>query len=290
MNTVFDRACLLQLHVRMWQGQKMVEPSVMARLGNAEWLTGRKKLVDPESLGSVAAVGRQARAMLKKHALPFPIDGLTLVPKDSIPIIEGELLCLQQEFRRKVADFSGQYQTCRQDAQTALGELFSDTDYPIHIEERFSFEWRYVHLALPGKSRVLSADIYEREKRKFMDLMETTRTEAMAALREEFAGLLGHMASRLDPNASDRPKILRASMIEKLDEFLKGFQNRNLFDDEALESLVVQARSVMRGVDIEGLRDSVRLQTRIHEDMEKLKDAVDASMENLPRRRILMVA
>ncbi len=105
MNTVFDRACLLQLQVRMWQGQKMVEPSVMARLGNVEWLTGRKRLVDPESLGSVAAVGRQARAMLRKHALPFPIDGLTLVPKDSIPIIEGELLCLQQEFRRQVAEF-----------------------------------------------------------------------------------------------------------------------------------------------------------------------------------------
>lgn len=290
MNTVFDRACLLQLQVRMWQGQKMVEPSVMARLGNVEWLTGRKRLVDPESLGSVAAVGRQARAMLRKHALPFPIDGLTLVPKDSIPIIEGELLCLQQEFRRQVAEFSGQYQACRQDAQAALGELFSDTDYPMHIEERFGFQWRYVHLALPGKSRVLSADIYEREKRKFMDLMETTRTEAMAALREEFAGLVGHMASRLDPHAPDKPKVLRASMVEKLDEFLKGFQNRNLFEDEALENLVAQARSVMRGVDIEGLRDSDTLRSRLHEDMEKLKEAVDASLDTLPRRRILMVA
>jgi hypothetical protein len=290
MNTVFDRACLLQLHVRMWQGQKMVEPSVMARLGNSDWLTGRKRLVDPEHLSSVAAVARQARSMLKKHALPFPIDGLTLVPKDSIPIIEGELLCLQQEFTRKVSDFERHYQTCRYDAQTVLGELFSETDYPMHIEERFSFEWRYVHLALPGKSRVLSAEIYEREKRKFVDLMETTRTEAMVALREEFAGLVGHMTKRLDPNASERPKVLRASMVEKLEEFLRGFGSRNLFEDEALENLVAQARSIMRGVDIEGLRDSDNLRTRIHEDMEKLKDAVDASLENLPRRRILMVA
>lgn len=290
MNTIFDRACLLQLHVRMWQGQKMVEPSVMARLGDSDWLTGRKRLVDPEHLGSVAAVARQARAMLKKHALPFPINGLTLVPKDSIPMIEGELHCLQQEFRRQVEDFAGQYQRCRREAHNVLGELFSDTDYPQHIEERFGFEWRYVHLALPGKSRVLSADIYEREKRKFMDLMETTRTEAMAALREEFAGLVGHMASRLDPNAVDRPKVLRASMVEKLEEFLRGFENRNLFADEALESLVTQARSVMRGVDIESLRDSDGLRAQIHNDMEKLKEAVDASLDTLPRRRILMVA
>ncbi|NCC04687.1 MAG: DUF3150 domain-containing protein [Proteobacteria bacterium] len=290
MNTIFERACLLQLHVRMWQGQKMVEPSVMARIGNTQWLTGRKRLVDPESLGSVATVARQARTILKKHALPFPIDGLTLVPKDTIHVIEGELLCLQQEFRRKAEEFTNQYQACRQDAMEALGELFSETDYPMRIEERFSFEWRYVHLALPGKSRVLSAEIYEREKRKFMDLMETTRAEAMAALRTEFAGLVEHMASRLGPSAGERPKVLRASMIEKLEEFLRGFENRNLFEDEDLEGLVAQARNIMRGVDIESLRDSEHLRSRIRDDMEKLKEAVDASVETMPRRRILMVA
>ncbi|MFW5734517.1 MAG: DUF3150 domain-containing protein [Oceanidesulfovibrio sp.] len=289
-HAVFDRSCLLQLSTRMWQGQKMVEPSVMERLGDAGWLKGRKHLVDPDHLAPVKAVVGKARTMLRKIALPFPIDGLTLVPKESIETIEAQLHDLQVEFWMEVGNFANRYQACREEAEVILGELFSETDYPVDIASRFGFEWRYVQLTVPGHSRVLSPEVYARERQKFMDLMETTRDEAVAALREEFAGLVSHMVDRLAVGDNGKPKVLRASMVEKLDTFISGFETRNLFEDEELEELVGMARRILSGVDVESLRHNETVKQRVQEDMTRLREAVDESIEDLPRRRILMAA
>lgn len=289
-HSVFDRACLLQLSTRMWHGQKMVEPYVMERLGDASWLKGRKHLVDPEHLARVKAVVGKARTVLRKVALPFPIDGLTLVPRESIEAIEAKLQELQVEFWMEVGTFADRYQECREEAETILGELFSETDYPVDIASRFGFEWRYVQLTVPGRSQVLSPEVYARERQKFMDLMETTRNEAVAALREEFSGLVSHMVDRLAPGENSKPKVLRASMVEKLDEFISGFENRNLFEDRELEELIGMARRILHGVDVETLRHNETVKVRVHEDMARLRDAVDESIEDLPRRRILMAA
>lgn len=287
---MFDRACLLQLHVRMWQGNKVVAPSVMSRLGDADWLKGRKQLVDPEHLASVRAVASRARGVLKKRALPFPIQGLTLVPKETIQGIESELVLIRDDFWNEVHLFSGQYQVFRQEAQSVLGDLFDETDYPMDVTHRFGFDWRYVQLSLPGSNLVLSPELYERERSKFLDLMESTRTEAMLALREEFAGLVGHMTERLTTDNGGKPKVLRSSMVQKMEEFLEGFTTRDLFQDESLGELVSQARRVLAGVDADILRNNESLRQRIHYEMSGIKSLVDASLEELPRRRIMMAA
>lgn len=292
MQNIFERACLLQLQTRMWQGLKTVAPAIMARLGDADWIKGRKHLVDPEHLAGVKRVVSQARALLRKQALPFPVDGLTLVPRESISGIEAGLRELQQQFHLEVERFATDYAHCRSEARQVLGELFSETDYPMEIRQRFGFQWRYVQLTLPGQSSVLSPELYERERRKFLELMESTRTEAMLALREEFSGLVAHMAERLAPGSGsgEKPRVLRASMVEKLEAFLDGFSQRNLFQDQALEELVAQARQVLRGVDIEALRQSDAVKQRVQSGMQALREAVDDSLEELPRRRILMAA
>jgi hypothetical protein len=43
----------------------------------------------------------------------------------------------------------------------------------------------------------LPAEVYERAKDKFKAMMEKTTEFAMAALREEFAGIVSHMIERL---------------------------------------------------------------------------------------------
>lgn len=290
MDNIFDKACLIQLSARLWQGLKMIDPSVMAQLGNSDWVKGRKHLVDPEHLAPIKACVSRARCLLKKQALPFPLDGLTLVPKDAISGIELGLQDVQREFWQSVLGFVDYYPRIREEAQQGLGELFDETDYPMSVRDRFNFEWRYVQLALPGRSRLLSPEIYERERRKFVDLMEATRAEATLALRAEFSGLVGHLAERLSVNGSDRPKVLRSSMVEKLSDFLDSFGNRNLFQDEQLADLVNLARGMIHGVDGDALRNNESLRQRVGLQMQTVKDAIDAAIENLPRRRVLMAA
>ena len=52
---------------------------------------------------------------------------------------------------------------------------------------------------------LLSPEIYEREKQKFVSLMEETRELAMGALREEFGEIVKELTQKLTGTESRRP-------------------------------------------------------------------------------------
>lgn len=289
MENVFRQSCLLQLNTSCWTGSKALEPAAMQRLGDSDWLRGKKHLIDPEYLGPIKTVIHRARKFLAKYALPFPISTLTLVPKESILTIEHGLKDFELEYWDKVMLFEHRYVTAREEAKTVLGELFRDTDYPVNIMEKFRFEWRYVTLDIPNEASVLPPEIYEQEKQKFRNLMEETRETALLAMREEFAGLISHMIERLTPGDDGKPKIMRSSMVENLNEFFSTFERRNLFDDDELRELVDHASHVLKDIQSPyALKYNDLLRKRIVQDMSRLKVAVDKSIEDLPRRRIRM--
>lgn len=290
MENIFNEACLLRLSISTWAGLKQLDPSVMERIGESEWLKGRKVLIDPEYLGPIKTTAGKARCLVKKQALPFPISGLNLVPREQIVTIENQLGDLKEEFNGNVRLFMRNYGLARSEARMALGDLFDPLDYPIDPAERFSFHWQYVNLAMPGNFQMLSPKLYEREREKFLNLMEETRDQAIAALRIEFADLVSHLTDRLGTNGDSKPKILRSSVLQKLNEFLDNFSNRNLFQDNELQEMVMLTQNIINGVDTELLRDNGALRESIRQDMAEVKAEIDKSIIDLPRRRIFMEA
>ena len=165
-----------------------------------------------------------------------------------------------------------------------MGPLFNDADYPVDVRTKFRFEWRFKTLDVPGKSRLLSPELCERERVKFQALMQETRKLATVALREEFAGIVRHMVERLAGEEDGKPKRFQASMLDKMGEFLDTFSDRNLFQDEKPSELVSQAREVVSGLSTEELRQDGNLRRYIAEEMNELRVAIDGAIEELPRR------
>jgi hypothetical protein len=262
----------------------------MEKIGNSEWLRGAKVLIDPDCLSSVRSVLSKARTHLAKSALPFPIHGLTLVPKETLSRIDETLCGMKSEFEAEVEKFIESYGSEREKARGSLGHLFSESDYPIDVRQKFKFEWRFITMDVPGKSGILSPELYEREKEKFQALMEETRELATVALREEFAGIVRHMVERLSGEEDGKPKKFKNSMMEKMSEFLDSFGDRNLFCDEKLAELVDQAREVVSGLSTDELRQDGNLRKYIADEMNHLRISVDGALEDLPRRKIRMAA
>jgi hypothetical protein len=262
----------------------------MEKIGNADWLKGAKVLIDPDCLSPVRSVLSKARTYLAKSALPFPINGLTLVPKETLARIDEALCGMKAEFEGEVDKFIGSYEDEREKAREGLGHLFSEADYPIDVRRKFRFEWRFITMDVPGRSGILTPELYEREKEKFQALMEETRELATVALREEFAGIVRHMVERLSGEEDGKPKRFQASMLDKMGEFLDSFGDRNLFADEKLAELVDQAREVVSGLSTEELRQDGNLRRYIADEMNQLRVAVDGALEDLPRRKIRMAA
>lgn len=286
---VFKKACLIQLATSVWSGSRAVENSIIEDLGkSSEWLKAKKFLINPELLGPIKTAVHQARNHVQKLALPFPISSLYLVPKESLTAVDRTLDEFKERFRRKVNDFVDQYELAREEAQRSLADLFNESDYPSDIASKFAFEWRFVTLDVPGKSRLLPPEVYEREKAKFRALMEETRDLAVSALREEFGGIVHHLVEKLNGNGS-QPKALKASMLNKMREFLDSFATKNVvFQDERLTELVEQAKSAISGVSPYGLQYNESMRSRVASEMNCLKEAIDEAMEDIPRRKIRM--
>ena len=289
MENIFEKGCVVQLTVCMWRATKKIDKSKIAQMtSNHEWLTATKKLVDPCALKPIQKAGNAARTYLTTVSLPFPINGMVFVPKDLIGGVDERLQEFRTDFMERVGKFVSEYESLRSSAISYLGDLFSELDYPVDVRERFSFVWRFINLDVPnGKFGVLSPEIYEREKQKFVETMEEARELAVQSLREEFGGLVERICDRFTDSETGKPKVFKNATVNSFYEYFETFKQRNIFNDEALAGLVNKAQEVLAGANPDVIRNSNQLRGTIQQGMSQ----IDSSMEELlsrPRRKIVM--
>src|SRR4030042_2428587 len=166
MENMFEKGCLIQLSISKWGGVKKISDSQLAQMTDVhEWLTATKKLVDPESLKPICKMGNAARTYLTTVSLPFPIQGMVFIPKEMISRVDQRLEEFKVEFNQTISTFIRDYGKLRETAMVYLAGLFNEVDYPVLVEKKFSFAWRFIILDVPnGKSGILSPEVYEREK------------------------------------------------------------------------------------------------------------------------------
>ena len=288
---MFREAALLQLTATCWQLDKKLPQSMLADVGNVDFLRGRKLLLAPDSTALIKQHIGKARNYLRKISLPFPIKGCVLVPKKLIPEIQEHLKEIAWHYNSAVEDFLYWYPQTVKDAKESLGELFDECDYPTQeaVKNKFRFQWRYITIG-PSVSRVLPPSIYKEEVKKFQELMEQARSEAITALREEFVDLVSNIADKLQNHDDGRPRRLRDAAVENLKQFLDNFSSRNIFEDAQLSELVEQCRGIITNTNAKAIRGNTQVRQELHQQMEKLLTGIDASLEDLPRRRLRFAA
>jgi len=283
---VFKKACLIQLSTSVWMGSKMLDQTLMTKVSqNSEWLRGRKFLINPELLGPLHTSTHQARNLVQQYSLPFPITSLYLIPKESLSFVDERLNYQKTLFQQKAEAFIGTYELAIAEAKRNLGPLFNGADYPVDITTKFKFEWRFLTLDIPGRGSVLSPEVYEREKVKFLDMMEEARTMSAVALREEFAEIVNSLVERLN-SSNGQPKTIKSSMFNKLHEFIGELTTKNIFDDDKLMELGNIARDTISGISPYGLSYNQDAKDRIKTAMTTLRESIMDSIEDLPKRKI----
>jgi len=289
MENMFEKGCLVQLSISKWGGVKKINDNQLAEMIDShEWVTATKKLVDPESLKPICKVGNAARTYLTTASLPFPIQGMVFIPKEMISRVDQKLEEFKTEFNQTIATFLRDYDKLRETAMVYLADLFNEVDYPVHVEKKFSFAWRFIILDVPnGKSGILSPEIYEREKEKFIQTMEEARTMAIESLREEFGSMVERITERFTQSGNGKPKVFKNATVESFYEFFETFKERNIFRDEQLDELVERAQAVLSGVSAESIRTNADLKENIRAGMAEVEGVMAVALAR-PRRKIVM--
>lgn len=282
---IFNLGTLLQFETHCWQAVKRIPKDKAKKYGKDfenGWVKANKNLIDRNKLDDIQAYISEARKTIGAVALPFPIKGVYFVPNNSVEKINEVLSTISTNMIKSVDEFADQYSSYIDQAKEELGEeSFNEADYPLNIKSRFGINWRFFEMTVPSS---ITNEIKVEETRRFNELMQQAKQEAVLALREGFAEIVTHLTDTLSGKLDGEEKRLRASSIEKVTEFFNEFQNKNVFNDDQLEALIVKAKTIVKGVTPQDLREDQSLVKTIHKQLGEIKKELDSSTESIRRK------
>lgn len=288
-NQIAKKTIILSIKLGKPGNRKKVSSTAVEVNADRDLLHVGKDLLDAEEYREISRLDTEVRNWLSRRAFPSQFrEGMYLLPIAMIEEVDAKLEQFRERRGLLIESFLSVYPLRITEAQNRLRDLFNPMDYPEADRLRGSFSWesRYLTLETPGKLEGISRELYQREAEKAERFWQETAQEIRDALRVGFQELVTHMADRLGYGPDGKPKIFRDTMIENLEQFFESFRVRNLTDDTELDRLVSQARSIIRGVSPQELREDRPLRDVVREQLGPIREKIDGLIISRPRRAI----
>jgi hypothetical protein len=253
------------------------------------FLSAGKKLLDTShpAYKAVTAVRNRVVTYWRGISLPFPEPGIRLIRQDDVAAFDVQMTSHRIELDEAVADLNRRYSDLRAAAQQRLGMLYNAGDYPQNLLGLFGLAWEYPSVEPPDYLRQLSPELFRQEQERVRARFDEAVQLAEQAFLSELGKLVAHLAERLTGQEDGRPKVFRDSALENFREFFERFHSLNVRSNEDLDMLVARARSILRGIDPQDLRDNQSLRQQVTTDLVRVQASVDQMLVDRPRRNIL---
>lgn len=250
----------------------------------------QKSILDSPQYKIIQNFEQDIRSWLVTRCLPsYFRRGFYLIPITIFDEVRNKL----DEFKNKlddyINDFLNAYIEQKEDAKERLKSLYDEKNYlPIEeLKSRFTWDVRYMDFSASSSLKYVSEEIYKKEEEKVRKIWDETEQEIQFALRESFQEMITYMIDKLESKEDGKPKIFHKSRIEKFEEFLNNFKDRNLSDDTELSKLIDQAKNIINSsIDPKYLRIDRSFRDFVRGGLKPLKKEIDNMLINKPRRKI----
>ena len=281
--SIFDKGVLVYVNSSVWSGKITIPTSQVNSNVDREFFQVSKRLINKEALKQIEHARSAARNYAYANTLPFPIPGMLFVPNAMIEEMDRELQRFKVQFNSAVDRFVEHYDFYVSNAKERLGELFNQNDYPTNIRDKFDLNWKFATLdTLNEGLKQVSPALVAEENRKFRQMANDFRTEAVFALRAKFAELVERACERLK-NPDNK---FKNSLVGNFQEFLTTFDKLNINEDKDLENSIGKLKKFLDGVDPKDLRKDMNFRQEIYEKFEEINKDIDTFFENRPSRLI----
>ena len=278
-----------------WFGtRKTLSPEQKAQAAESfgaagQYLTAGKKLLDSThpAFKTVTAIRGRILSFWKGISLPFPEPGLRLIRQQDIASFDVQMTTLRVELEEAVSQLDRHYDELRTAARNRLGSLYNSGDYPASLRGLFGIAWEFPSVEPPEYLSQLSPRLFEQECERVTARFDEAVQLAEEAFVTELNRLVSHLSDRLSGQEDGKPKVFRDTAVENLREFFTRFQQLNVRSNADLDTLVDQARRILRGVEPQQLRDNAARRQQVASQLAGVQASLDGLMVDRPRRSIL---
>ncbi len=235
--------------------------------------TAKKLLKSPE-LQAITKRDGEIKASLGKYVLPYKL-GAVIVPSASGPAVKDILKAYKTVERPDLVQaLVLAYDTRVDEAKAMLKDEFDATQYlsKEEVAGQFEFDYMLVSLTLPESLK---------------DEAHEMITSATAAVNDALAGaaqtMVSKLAESLRPDADGKFGKVYDKQFTVLQEFLAGFDIRNVANHADLKLQMDKLKSLLAGVDPEKVRNNEGLRISLSAGMNEATIALTTLVQRKGR-------
>lgn len=267
--SIASSAMLVELNISVWTGRKY-DKGVSAEIDVQKHATTRagnyhKKLFADEPL--FEAIGKYAGNARTYHyfgTMPWSDSGLRLLTTPMYFDYHNKITGMAQEFHKLVDTFLNDYDNMVGRAQTKLGNLFNQEDYPSkdEIAGKFKFSVKYCPVPEVGDFRVdVGNEAMQQLKTSYAEYYQQNIQDAMREPWQRTYEVLKNMSEKL---AGDKKQIFRDTLVTNVRDMCDLLEKFNITGDANMRQARIKIEDALLGVTPDALRedDHLRLDTK----------------------------
>lgn len=278
-------AVAIVFSIHRWGNRKTADKRKLEGKMDKRMLNATKRLLDSQEYKAIGThLGETKQWIISRSVPSFFHEGIYLFNKNLIHEVEEYLALRKQQLSVLINNFLEVYPQKIEEAKELLKDQYQPKDYPSvgYLRYAFSISHRWVEFDIPEG---LPKEIYEVEKAKVEKMWQEAAEQITMSLRESFQQLISHAVERLTPEKGKKPKIIKDSVIENINDFIDAFKMRNLTNDILLEELTEKARKVLTNVDGQDLRDERFTRLAVKKEFAKIEKALGDMIVEKPSRK-----
>lgn len=291
---IANRAVLVQLNISTW-GTERLDKGQSERINQincADSKAGKvhKDLMCGTSLAKdIELYAAKCRLWNNENSLPWQDRGARILPTSMFMEYKAEMNRREVRFNAMVGKFVPNFEAAKQTARNYLGDMFNEADYPQAGDVASKYKWSLAVSPVP-ESGHFCIDVPAKELAEVRlscdSDVERRLAEAMRKPWEDLHKLICNMSGKLEEelptelDASGKPvkpkqKRFHDTFISNAVELCDLLKHMNVTDDPKLEEARRKLEQVVRGVDVEDVKESIVVRSQVKTKLDTILGQFD---------------
>ena len=299
LDAISREGVLASVSIRYWRAAKKLEAEDLGlndrQIADRLIVLGHKRLLPREALARFALIESRAHAAVERASFPFLGGIARFVTNQNLARLTETLDGLKAEFEAEIDSFMDRYEDLRESALTEWRQAARSLDVPVgefvdriaanfpsgmRLRQRFHFDAHFYQVAAPESLRIQATDaadqaavvnaralVARQAAEKLARDTESFVSDCVANLREQTAQICDEMLASMK---SGKTEGVHQKTLNRLLAFIDSFKTMNFAGDEALETMLANARRELLSRTAEEYRDNAAAHAQLTTGLKQL--------------------